>query len=193
MRLPDHMIKAGIESGELGSGFNIDLLQPASIDVRLGPTVIEVTSEHHSELQPWRTSDEMPVDPLNLEGVRSQNKSKSDMYTVMPGKVILASTVERIAVPSNMVGELWGKSTLGRHGLAVHVTAGYLDPGFNGHVTLELAALHYPIRLTEGMRIGQIAWSRMVSASEQPYGKRGNHYQNQCGDPVPPKPMGPVA
>lgn len=193
MRLPDHMIREGIESGELGSGFNTDLLQPASIDVRLGPTVIEVEARRLKSPDPWATTDCAPVDPLTLDGIIGETKRTSDGCVLNPGQMMLASTVERIAVPHDMVGELWGKSSLGRHGVGVHVTAGYIDPGFVGHITLELTAARYPVRLTEGMRIGQIAWSRMVSAAEQPYGGCGNHYQNQCSDPVPPKPMGPVA
>ncbi len=104
-----------------------------------------------------------------------------------PAEFVLGSTLERVALPDDLVGRLEGKSGLGRLGLLIHSTAGFVDPGFNGHLTLELSNVaSLPITVYPGMKIGQISFLRMTSSAERPYGSSalGSKYQNQHG-PTP--------
>ena len=104
-----------------------------------------------------------------------------------PGEFVLGSTLERIGVPDDLVARVEGKSSLGRLGLLIHSTAGFIDAGFDGHVTLELANVaNLPITLYPGMKIGQVSFMRMTSAAEKPYGSgaKGSKYQGQRG-PTP--------
>ncbi|MFZ9697697.1 MAG: dCTP deaminase, partial [Ilumatobacteraceae bacterium] len=104
-----------------------------------------------------------------------------------PGEFALGSTLERGAVPNHLVARVEGKSSLGRLGLVIHSTAGFIDAGFDGHVTLELANLaNLPITLYPGMKIGQISFITMTSPAEKPYGSgaHGSKYQGQRG-PTP--------
>ena len=88
-----------------------------------------------------------------------------------PGEFALGTTIERIALPDDIVGRLEGKSSLGRLGLLIHSTAGYVDPGWDGQLTLELSNVaNLPIVLTPGMKIGQISFSQMTTAVDRPYG-----------------------
>lgn len=112
-------------------------------------------------------------------------KFKKDQQVVLhPREFILGTTVEKIKIPENMVGRLEGKSSLGRIGIVIHSTAGYVDPGFNGQLTLEISNLApLPIALYPGMRICQISFALMTSKANNPYGsvKLGSHYQDQKG------------
>jgi dCTP deaminase len=104
-----------------------------------------------------------------------------------PGEFVLGSTLERVGVPTDLVARVEGKSSLGRLGLVIHSTAGFIDAGFDGHVTLELANLaNLPITLYPGMKIGQISFIKMTSPAEKPYGSgaKGSKYQGQRG-PTP--------
>ena len=108
-------------------------------------------------------------------------------FLLHPGEFVLGSTLERVAVPNNLVARVEGKSSLGRLGLVIHSTAGFIDAGFDGHVTLELANLaNLPITLYPGMKIGQISFITMTSPAENPYGSgaKGSKYQGQRG-PTP--------
>ena len=101
-----------------------------------------------------------------------------------PGEFVLASTLEVISLGDQLAGRLEGKSSLGRLGLLTHSTAGFIDPGFSGHVTLELSNVaNLPIMLWPGMKIGQLAFFRLSSSAENPYGSEryGSHYQGQRG------------
>lgn len=149
-------------------------LQPASFDVRLAAD-IEIPASSH-----------LPIDPEVPETLRYTRVSLPK--DIPPGGFILASTKERVELPADIVGIVNGRSTLGRLGLAIHVTAGYLDPGFCGQVTLEIANLGTtPIRLRAGLRVAQLVFHRMDAAAERPYGSKGsNHkYQHQAGTTVP--------
>jgi dCTP deaminase len=104
-----------------------------------------------------------------------------------PGEFVLGSTRERLALPDDVVARIEGKSSLGRLGLLIHSTAGFIDPGFDGHITLELANVaSLPITLYPGMKIGQISFMRMTTAADHPYGSgaTGSKYQGQRG-PTP--------
>ena len=104
---------------------------------------------------------------------------------------MLGSTLERVALPDDLVARLEGKSSLGRLGLLIHSTAGYVDPGWDGYLTLELSNVaNLPITLYPGMKIGQISFFRLTTPAETPYGTAGNKYQGQRGptaEPVLPR------
>jgi dCTP deaminase len=110
-----------------------------------------------------------------------------EAFMLHPGEFALGSTLERVGVPNDLVARVEGKSSLGRLGLVIHSTAGFIDAGFDGHVTLELANLaNLPITLYPGMKIGQISFIKMTSPAEKPYGSgaKGSKYQGQRG-PTP--------
>ena len=110
-----------------------------------------------------------------------------DVFILHPGEFVLGSTSERVALPDDLVARLEGKSSLGRLGLLIHSTAGFVDAGWDGHLTLELSNVaNLPITLYPGMKIGQISFLRMTTAAEQPYGSKGvgSKYQGQRG-PTP--------
>ena len=110
-----------------------------------------------------------------------------DALILHPGEFVLGSSLERVALPDDLVGRLEGKSSLGRLGLLIHSTAGFVDPGFDGHLTLELSNVsNLPITVYPGMKIGQISFLRMTTAADHPYGSSGvgSKYQHQRG-PTP--------
>jgi dCTP deaminase len=113
--------------------------------------------------------------------------AEGESFMLHPGEFVLGSTLERVGVPTDLVARVEGKSSLGRLGLVIHSTAGFIDAGFDGHVTLELANLaNLPITLYPGMKIGQISFIKMTSPAEKPYGSgaKGSKYQGQRG-PTP--------
>ena len=108
-------------------------------------------------------------------------------FILHPGEFVLGSTLERIGVPGDLVGRVEGKSSLGRLGLLIHSTAGFIDAGFDGHITLELANVaSLPITLYPGMKIGQVSFMQMTTPADRPYGSgaSGSKYQGQRG-PTP--------
>jgi dCTP deaminase len=109
------------------------------------------------------------------------------VFMLHPGEFVLGSTLERITVPDDLVARIEGKSSLGRLGLLIHSTAGFIDAGFDGHITLELSNVaSLPITIYPGMKIGQISFVQMTTPADNPYGKgaRGSKYQGQRG-PTP--------
>lgn len=153
------------------SGFREDHLNPSSYDVTLAPEIRVpnslVTRLDCREIEPGYT-DPATIDP-------------DDGYVLDPGDFVLATTAEYFTLPTMLAARCEGKSSIGRIGLAVHVTAGFIDPGFSGNVTLEIANLSpFEIVLRSGMRIAQMAFEMMASAPARPYGMRG-HYQGQQG------------
>lgn len=150
-------------------------IQPASVDVRLG-----------SNFRIFKNSSHAFIDPTQQqEGLtESIDVPAGETFVLHPGQFALGTTLERIAVADDILGKLEGKSTLGRLGLMIHSTAGYVDPGWDGEITLELSNVAtLPIVLHPGMRIGQMSFERMSSPSERPYGSAdlGSHYQGQSG------------
>jgi dCTP deaminase len=112
---------------------------------------------------------------------------EEDVFILHPGEFVLGSTLERVAIPDDLVARLEGKSSLGRLGLLIHSTAGFVDAGWDGHLTLELSNVaNLPITLYPGMKIGQISFLQMTTAAEQPYGSGslGSKYKGQRG-PTP--------
>jgi dCTP deaminase len=110
--------------------------------------------------------------------------AEGEPFILHPGEFVLGSTLERVAIPDDMVARLEGKSSLGRLGLLIHSTAGYVDPGWDGYLTLELSNVaNLPITVYPGMKIGQISFFRLTTAAQAPYGSKGTRskYQGQRG------------
>lgn len=176
MVLSDRDIRAEIEAGRIViEPLQTEEIQPASVDVRLGSSFRLFRNSTHTFIDPLTDQPELTEEVIVSDG---------EQFVLHPGQFVLGTTLERIAVPDDILGRLEGKSTLGRLGLMIHSTAGYVDPGWDGEITLELSNVAtLPIVLHPGMRIGQMSFERMTSSAELPYGSRGlgSHYQGQCG------------
>jgi dCTP deaminase len=177
--LSDRDIVAEIESGRVGiDPFQPEMVQPSSIDIRLDRYFRVFENHRYPHIDP-------AVEQPDL--TRLVEPEKDEPFILHPGEFVLASTYEIISLPDDIASRLEGKSSLGRLGLLTHSTAGFIDPGFNGHVTLELSnAATLPIKLWPGMKIGQLCMFRLSSPAEHPYGseKYGSRYQGQRG-PTP--------
>ncbi len=174
MILSDRSIKDGIASGRIQvTPYDEELVQPASIDVRLDYRFRVFRNYKYSSIDPKMSQDELTELITVNEG---------DGFHIHPGEFILGNTIERIALGNDLVGRVEGKSSLGRLGLIIHATAGYIDPGFEGNITLELSNVaNLPIRLYPGMKIGQISFFQMSTPAERPYGhpSLGSKYKGQ--------------
>lgn len=173
MLLSDGGIAAALDSGELAiSLYDEARLQPSSYDVTLGDSFAAYPSEVRV-IDPRRPPKVRPLFPDGANG----------LY-LLPGMFMLATTAEHIGLGPGVAARVEGKSTLGRCGLAIHTTAGFIDPGFCGQVTLELSNVGpAAIRLTPGMPIGQLCLFRLDAKARRPYGTDGlgSHYQGQSG------------
>jgi dCTP deaminase len=177
--LSDRDILARLETGDLRIDPISDVerqVQPASVDLRLGTEFLEFQRANISCIHPDR-ADEVE------EYVESTDVPEGEEFVLHPGDFVLGSTKERVAVPDDLVAHVEGRSSLGRLAVVIHATAGLADPGFEGHVTLELSNLGTaPVALTPGMRISQITFTELSSPAERPYGaERGSKYQGQSG------------
>lgn len=152
--------------------FEKEQVQPASLDLRL----------HHLIRVP-RLQNPMSLDLAYLRKEHTELARIPDGgWEMLPGAFLLASTVEKITLPGDLAGRVEGKSSLGRVGLAVHITAGFIDPGFRGQITLEIANLSpWTIKLDSGMPIAQLCLFPMSRVPERLYGQAGNRYQDQVG------------
>ncbi|HEX5333505.1 MAG TPA: dCTP deaminase [Cellulomonas sp.] len=151
------------------------MIQPSSIDVRLDRYFRLFDNHKYPVIDP---SIDQP-DLTHLVDV-----ANGDPFVLHPGEFVLGSTYEAVTLPDDIAARLEGKSSLGRLGLMTHSTAGFVDPGFSGHVTLELSNVAtLPILLWPGMKIGQMCFFRLSSAAEFPYGsdRYGSRYQGQRG------------
>ena len=181
MLLSDRDIAAEIKSGRVQvEPFEAKMIQPSSVDVRLD-RFFRVFENHKYEV----------IDPSleQSELTREVAVAPDDFFILHPGEFVLASTYEVITLPDDIAGRLEGKSSLGRLGLLTHSTAGFIDPGFSGHITLELSNVaNLPVKLYPGMKIGQLCLIKLSSAAEHPYGSAvyGSRYQGQRG-PTPSK------
>jgi dCTP deaminase len=158
--------------------FDEACVQPSSIDIKVH-NLFRVFRNHTAGIIDVKKdmTDLTELVDIPLDGV----------FILHPGEFVLGSTLERVAVPNDLVARVEGKSSLGRLGLLIHSTAGFIDAGFDGHVTLELANVaNLPITLYPGMKIGQISFMKMTSPAEKPYGSgaKGSKYQGQRG-PTP--------
>ncbi|HET7045400.1 MAG TPA: dCTP deaminase [Gaiellaceae bacterium] len=179
MVLSDRTIRRLIEEGRIVvDPYDAALLQPSSVDVRVDRgfrvfhnaryPFIDVKREMEGLTELVEVDDERP-------------------FILHPGEFVLAATLERVGLPDDLVARLEGKSSLGRLGLLIHSTAGFIDPGFDGHVTLELSNVaNLPIAIYFGMKIGQVSFMQLTEPAEAPYGSGalGSKYQGQRG-PTP--------
>jgi len=179
MLLSDRDIRAEIDAQRVViEPYDPAMIQPSSVDVRLDRWFRVFENHRYPHIDP---SVEQPDLTRLIEPVGDEP------FILHPGEFVLGSTYEVVGLPDDIAGRLEGKSSLGRLGLLTHSTAGFIDPGFTGHVTLELSNVAtLPITLYPGMKIGQLCLFRLSSPAEFPYGSAaaGSRYQGQRG-PTP--------
>ena len=176
MLLSDRDIRAEIATGRVAvEPFAESMVQPSSVDVRLDRFFRVFENHKYLVIDPSIEQSE-----LTREVVVEPNEH----FILHPGEFVLASTYEIITLPDDIAGRLEGKSSLGRLGLLTHSTAGFIDPGFSGHITLELSNVaNLPVKLFPGMKIGQLCLIKLSSPAEHPYGSAvyASRYQGQRG------------
>jgi len=176
MLLSDRDIRAEISSGRITlDPWEPTMVQPASVDVRLDREFLIFENHRHGVIDPSEDQSDL---------TRLVSPAGDDPFILHPGEFVLGATYERVTLPDDVAARLEGKSSLGRLGLLTHSTAGFIDPGFSGHVTLELSNMAtLPITLYPGMKVGQLCFFRLSSAAEKPYGQGadGSRYQGQRG------------
>ena len=167
MLFSDRDIRAAIDTGLVCiTPYDPALVQPSSIDVRLGDSFRVMARYPHTHIDPAQCQDDLTQLVTVPDG---------EPFILHPGEFVLAATREVIKLPDDVAARLEGKSSLGRLGLVVHSTAGFIDPGFLGTVTLELSNVcGLPMKLWPGMKIGQLCLLRMTSPAERPYGHADN-------------------
>ncbi len=176
MLLSDRDIHTAVTAGEITlDPFDPAMVQPSSVDVRLDRWFRLFDNHKYGLIDP---SVEQP------DMTRLVEVEPAESFVLHPGEFVLGSTFEGVGLGPELAARLEGKSSLGRLGLLTHSTAGFIDPGFSGHVTLELSNVAtLPIALWPGMKIGQLCFFRLSSPAEHPYGSvgYGNRYQGQRG------------
>ncbi|MFG1907404.1 dCTP deaminase [Kribbella sp. NPDC048928] len=179
MLLSDRDILAELDAKRVQlDPFDAAMVQPSSVDVRLDRFFRVFENHRYPHIDP---AEEQP------DLTRLVEPDGGEPFILHPGEFVLGSTYELVTLPDDVAARLEGKSSLGRLGLLTHSTAGFIDPGFSGHVTLELSNVAtLPIKLWPGMKIGQLCFFRLSSPAENPYGsaKYGSRYQGQRG-PTP--------
>ena len=151
-------------------------VQPASVDLRLGREFLEFQRTNIPCIHP---NSEAEVDDYVTETVVEEGGE----FILHPGDFVLGTTTERVEIPADLIAHVQGRSSLGRLAIVIHATAGIVDPGYRGQITLELSNLGAaPVALSPGMRISQVLFTELKTAAERPYGsKRGSKYQDQSG------------
>ena len=179
MLLSDRDILAEIDAGRIAvDPYDPAMIQPSSIDFRLDRFFRVFENHRYPHIDP-------AIDQEDL--TRVVEAQGEEPFILHPGEFVLGSTYEVVTLPDDLAARVEGKSSLGRLGLLTHATAGFVDPGFSGHVTLELANVAtLPIKLYPGMKVGQLCFFRLSSPAQHPYGsaKYGSRYQGQRG-PTP--------
>jgi len=174
--LSDRDIRAELAAGRVVlEPFDESMVQPSSVDVRMDKFFRVFENHRYPHIDPAEEQSEL---------TRLVEPEPGEPFILHPGEFVLASTYEVVTLPDDVAGRLEGKSSLGRLGLLTHSTAGFIDPGFSGHVTLELSNVAtLPIKLWPGMKIGQLCLFRLSSPAEHPYGSAqyGSRYQGQRG------------
>ncbi len=169
--LSDGTIRRLVDEGRIViEPWDPELVQPASVDLRLGSS-FRVFHNHRT------TAIDLREPPTNLT-----EEIKAEMFVIHPGEFVLGVTEEYVELPDDVVARIEGKSSLGRLGLIVHATAGFVDPGFKGTLTLEITNLtRVPIKLYPGLLIAQLSFMSLDAPAERPYGSAelGSHYQGQ--------------
>jgi dCTP deaminase len=176
--LSDRTIRRLIAEGRIGiDPYDPALMQPSSLDVRVD-----------RYFRVFRNSRYPYIDvKAEQEDLTELVEVDDEAFILHPGEFVLGSTLERVTLPDDLVARLEGKSSLGRLGLLIHSTAGFIDPGWDGHVTLELSNVaNLPITIYPGMKIGQLSFVQLSEPAERPYGSKGigSKYQGQRG-PTP--------
>ncbi len=177
MILSDRTIREEIDAGRIViDPFDPTCVQPSSVDLHVDNRFRVFANSRYPYID---VKEEMP-DLTELVEVKPD-----EPFILHPGEFVLGSTAERVGIPNDLVARLEGKSSLGRLGLLIHSTAGYVDPGWDGYLTLELSNVaNLPITLYPGMKIGQISFIKLTTPTDVPYGSAGNKYQGQRG-PTP--------
>jgi len=174
--LSDRDIKAEIKAERIRlEPYQADMIQPSSIDVRLDGFFRLFDNHKYPYIDPAEDQPDL---------TRLIESAAGEPFILHPGEFVLGSTYEKVSLPDDVAARLEGKSSLGRLGLLTHSTAGFIDPGFTGHVTLELSNVAtLPIKLWPGMKIGQLCFFRLSSPTERPYGSSeySSRYQGQRG------------
>jgi dCTP deaminase len=177
--LSDRTIRRLLEEGRIGiDPYDEDLMQPSSLDVRVDRYFRVFRNSRYPYIDVKTEQEDL------TELVEADD---GEAFILHPGEFVLGSTLERVTLPDDLVARLEGKSSLGRLGLLIHSTAGFIDPGWDGHVTLELSNVaNLPITIYPGMKIGQISFVQLSEPAEHPYGSQGigSKYQGQQG-PTP--------
>ncbi|MFM6973950.1 MAG: dCTP deaminase [Agromyces sp.] len=176
MLLSDRDIRDEISRGRVGlDPLDMSMLQPSSIDVRIDRYFRLFDNHKYPFIDPAENQSDL---------TRLIEVAPDEPFILHPGEFVLGATFEQVTLPDDIAARLEGKSSLGRLGLLTHSTAGFIDPGFSGHVTLELSNMAtLPIKLWPGMKIGQLCFFRLSSAAEHPYGSAGyqSRYHGQRG------------
>ncbi|MBR5950177.1 MAG: dCTP deaminase [Actinomycetaceae bacterium] len=176
MLLSDRDIRKYVEQGSIGlEPWDATMIQPSSIDVHLDRFFRLFDNHKYSVIDPAAPQEEL---------TRLVEVEAGGEFVLHPGEFVLGSLYEVVTLGADVAARLEGKSSLGRLGLLTHSTAGFIDPGFSGHVTLELSNTStLPIKLYPGMKIGQLCFFELSSPAEYPYGRAeaGSHYQGQRG------------
>ena len=179
MLLSDRDILAEVEEKRVQlEPFDAEMVQPSSVDIRLDRFFRVFENHRYPHIDPSADQPDL---------TRAVEPDGEEPFILHPGEFVLGSSFEVITLPDDIAARLEGKSSLGRLGLLTHSTAGFIDPGFSGHVTLELSNVAtLPIKLWPGMKIGQLCFFRLSSPAQHPYGssKYGSRYQGQRG-PTP--------
>jgi dCTP deaminase len=174
--LSDRDIRVEIDKGRVVlNPYDPEMIQPSSVDIRLDRYFRVFENHRYPHIDP-------AMDQPDL--TRAVEPNGEEPFILHPGEFVLGSTYEMVTLPDDVAARLEGKSSLGRLGLLTHSTAGFIDPGFSGHVTLELSNVAtLPIKLWPGMKIGQLCFFRLSSPAEHPYGSAatGSRYQDQRG------------
>ena len=176
MLLSDRDIRIEIDAGRVVlDPWDPAMVQPSSVDVRLDRYFRLFDNHKYPVIDPAQDQPEL---------TRLVEVDPEEGFVLHPGEFVLGSTLETVTLPDDLAARVEGKSSLGRLGLLTHATAGFVDPGFSGHVTLELSNVAtLPIMLWPGMKIGQFCFMRLTSPAGNPYGSAayGSHYQGQRG------------
>ncbi|HCB33930.1 MAG TPA: dCTP deaminase [Acidimicrobiaceae bacterium] len=176
MILSDRTIREELAAGRICiDPLDPTAIQPSSVDLRLDDRFLVFRNHSRPLIDVAQDQSDLVDEVVVADG---------DYFVLHPGEFVLGATHERVAVADDLVGRLEGKSSLGRLGLLIHTTAGFVDPGWDGYLTLELSNVaNLPIALYPGMRIGQISFMQMTTPADKPYGdaQLGSKYHGQRG------------
>jgi dCTP deaminase len=179
MIFSDRTIKEAVAAGRIIiDPFDAALVQPSSVDLRCAPDFRVFENHRYPLIDPKAPQEDL---------TSAVEAAEDEPFILHPGEFVLGASLEVIGLADDLVARLEGKSSLGRIGLLIHSTAGFIDPGFKGQVTLELSNVaNLPIAIYPGMKIGQISFYELSTPAEHPYGSpgTGSKYQGQAG-PTP--------